>query len=80
MDAIETRTTHTAVLEWPYKAALSKDELIYKLKISIPDTAQIVGMTVSDVLRRGAGQSFPKVMRSLTITYLDNSPRRYGRP
>lgn len=80
MVVIETRTTHTATLEWPYKKPLSKDELIHKLSITIPNSAEITGMSIADVPRTKAGQPFPEVMRTLTITYRDNFPRRYGRP
>lgn len=72
MTTINTRTTHTATLEWPYKDRLSKDELVHKLKIGIPDYADIVGISIADVPRKKAGQPFPEVMRTLTITYIDD--------
>ena len=72
MVAIQTRTTHTATLEWPYKSLLSKDELIHKLTITIPNGADIVGMAVADVPRKQPDSSFPEVMRTLTITYHDD--------
>ena len=80
MTVIETRTTHTAVLEWPYKKPLNKGELIHKLSITIPNSADITGIAIADVPRKVPDSSFPEVMRSLTITYRDNFPRRYGRP
>lgn len=72
MTVIETHTTHTAVLEWPYKKPLSKDELIHKLTITIPSSADIVGMAIADVPRKYPKESFPIVMRTLTITYRDD--------
>ena len=72
MTVIQTRTTHTATLEWPYKELLSRRELIHKLTITIPEGADIVGMSVAEVPRNKPGSSFPEVMRSLTITYRDD--------
>lgn len=72
MTVIETRTTHTATLEWPYKKLLSKRELIHKLTITIPEGADIVGMSVADVPRNQPNSSYPKMMRTLTITYHDD--------
>lgn len=81
MVAIETRTTHTATFEWPYKKQLSKRELIHKLTITIPEGADIVGMAVADVPRKKPGSEFPEVMRTLTITYHDDPIiGRYRRP
>lgn len=81
MTVIETRTTHTATLEWPYAEPLSKRELIHKLKIAIPEDSDIVGMSVADVPRNKPGREFPKVMRALTITYVENPTlTRYRRP
>ena len=78
---INTRTTHTATLEWPYKKMLSKRELVHKLSSIIPDSADIIGISITDVPRHGSGQSIPEVMRSLTITYLDDPLLgRYRRP
>ena len=54
MTVIETRTTHTAVLEWPYKKPLNKDELIHKLSITIPNSADITGIAIADVPRSDA--------------------------
>lgn len=72
MTVIETRTTHTATLEWPYKKPLSKRELIHKLTITIPEGADIVGMSVADVPRNKPDSSFPEMMRVLTVTYRDD--------
>lgn len=72
MTFIETHTTHTATLEWPYANPLSKRELIHKLTTTIPEGANIVGMSVADVPRKKPDVSFPLVMRTLTITYNDN--------
>lgn len=81
MTVIETHTTHTATLEWPYKSLLSKDELIHKLTINIPNGADIIGMAVAEVPRNQPDSSFPKMMRVLTITYRDNPIiGRYRRP
>lgn len=81
MTVIETRTTHTATLEWPYAEPLSKRELIHKLQSTIPEGADIVGMSVADVPRNKPGREFPKVMRALTITYVGNPTlMRYRMP
>ena len=72
MTVIQTRTTHTATLEWPYKSLLSKRELIHKLTITIPEGADIVDMSIAEVPRNKPDSSIPELMRSLTITYRDD--------
>ena len=81
MTTIETQTTHTATLEWPCKAALSKDELIHKLSITIPNHADIVAMSIADVARIKRNRDYPEIIRTLTITYRDDPiTARYRRP
>ena len=72
MTVIQTRTTHTATLEWPYKSLLSKRELIHKLTITSPEGADIVDMSIAEVTRNKPGSTIPELMRSLTITYRDD--------
>lgn len=72
MTTIETQTTHTVTLEWPCKTLLSKDELIHKLSISIPNRADIIEMSIADVPRVKRNRDYPEMLRTLTITYRDD--------
>lgn len=69
---IETNMTHTVTLEWPYKMQLSKRDFMDELTRAFPRDALIVGLSIADVPRNTPNQSFPEVMRTLTITYRDD--------
>lgn len=71
MMKLETQITHTAKLAWDYHDRLDKRELINGLTNTLPNGAQITGLSIADVPQVLPGTTNQVVRRTLTITYVD---------
>lgn len=81
MGKLEARTTHTVTLSWDSDDPLGKEQLIRGLNDTLPDSAIITGLSVSDIPMEEPHEITQVAKRALTITYIENPAlARYGRP
>lgn len=81
MGNLKAHTTHTVKLSWAFGDPLEKSELIRGLSDVLPEGA-VITVLKADVCPIPQPEiAGPRVMRTLTITYLENPVlARYRRP
>lgn len=80
MRQLETQTTHTVKISWKHRAVFDKRDLVNRINATVPDSAIITGLTVSDTTTAEPGTTTPALMRTLAITYVTDSRDLYRRP
>lgn len=73
MGQLETQVTHTVKIAWKHRAVFDKREFVSRLNATIPDSAIITGLTLSDTTTTEPGTTTPALMRTLAITYVADS-------
>lgn len=73
MGQLETRVTHTVKIAWKYRDVFDKREFVSRLNATVPDSAIITGLTISDTPTVERGTTNQVVMRILAITYVADS-------
>lgn len=73
MEQLETQTTHTVKFAWKYRAMFDKREFVGRLNATVPDSAIITGISISDAPMVERGTMNQVVMRTLAITYVADS-------
>ncbi len=70
MGHLETQVTHTVKIAWKYRDVFDKRDLVNRLNATVPDSAIITGLTVSDTTEAELGTTTPALVRTLAITYV----------
>lgn len=70
MGQLETQVAHTVKITWKHRAVFDKREFVSRLNATVPDSAIITGLTVSDTTETESGATTPALVRTLAITYV----------